>query len=135
LLTPSVENLRNRAERLAPQFVQAEDVVAAEAVECEAELGFEIPSCVENGFTNFAGRRSYCIALTPKNGDVIALSTRLQNAITPVVGRPSGKRLLLDLRTVFPRDDQRLVQILVGQERQLAEELAAEELSLPIGNA
>jgi L-seryl-tRNA(Ser) seleniumtransferase len=45
---------------------------------------------------------------------VIALANRLRTATQPVVGRIENDRLLLDLRTVFPRQDQALVEGILG---------------------
>ncbi len=105
LLTP-LENLRNRAERLAPQMAQADAIASAEAVATESSLGV----------APFAGQTmpSYGVALTPADGHVDRLEKRLAAGPVPVVGRPEAGRLLLDLRTVFPRQDQVLVEAVVG---------------------
>ncbi|MEX2092122.1 MAG: L-seryl-tRNA(Sec) selenium transferase [Pirellulales bacterium] len=106
LLSASVENLRQRAERLAPQIAQADDVESAEAVATENCLGlarYEIEKMP-----------SYAIALSPVGGDVARLDQRLRSAPVPIVGREVAGRLLLDLRTVLPRQDQRLVEIVAG---------------------
>jgi L-seryl-tRNA(Ser) seleniumtransferase len=106
LLSASIENLRQRAERLAPQCAQASDVEFAAAVVSEGYLGL---ARVANDKLP-----SYAIALTPAGGDMRSLSRRLQNAPVPIIGRVEGDRLLLDLRTVLPRQDQRLVEMVVG---------------------
>jgi L-seryl-tRNA(Ser) seleniumtransferase len=104
LLSASIENLRQRAERLAPQLTQAPDVAAAEAMATENSLGtarydVTIGSCA--------------IALSALDGDVDALDERLKSATVPIVGRIEGARLMLDLRTVLPRQDQQLVESIV----------------------
>jgi L-seryl-tRNA(Ser) seleniumtransferase len=106
LLTASVDNLRQRAERLAPQLAQAESIAAAEPVPTENSLG--IACCSERTLP------SYGIALSASDGNLRALDDRLRSAAVPVVGRLENDRLVLDLRTVFPRQDRRLVEIIVG---------------------
>jgi L-seryl-tRNA(Ser) seleniumtransferase len=98
----SVDNLRNRAERLAPQLAHAEGIALAAAIETTSEV-----SALING-----GIASYGIALSPSEGNVEALESRLQSARFPVVGRVEGERLILDLRTVLPRQDRSLVESL-----------------------
>lgn len=106
LLSTSIENLRQRVERLAPQFAQAPDVSAAFAIEQNACLGLsnlspdQIPS--------------YAVALTPAQGDLAALDQRLRNAAVPIFGVRCDERLVIHLRTVFPRQDQALVEMIAG---------------------
>src|SRR4051794_12741894 len=101
-LSVSIENLRNRAERIAPQLAEAEGVALASAV--------ETTSAVSAVFSNEMA--SYGVALSPSDGNVKALEARLQSARFPVVGRVEGERLILDLRTVLPRQDRTLVESL-----------------------
>ncbi len=112
LLTAPVENLRQRAERLAPQLAQAEDVEQAEVIASE--------SCL--GLAPFADDRlpSYAIELTPSH-DVQSLEQRLRDAPTPVIGRVVAGRLRLDLRTVLARQDQRLVETIARQAKSTAQ--------------
>lgn len=134
LLTTSVENLRHRAERLAPQLAQAADIATAEAVPSESGLGV---ACSGGSASQAnAAIASYAVALTPASGDVDSLDTRLRNGVTPIVGRRDGGRLLLDLRTVFPRDDQRLVQLVVGHDAGGGvSPVNIDESSQPVGGA
>jgi L-seryl-tRNA(Ser) seleniumtransferase len=106
LLTAPVDNLRQRAERLAPQLAQAEAIGKAEAIPTENTLG--IAGCVERRLP------SYGIALWAADGDARALDARLRTASLPIVGRLEKDRLVLDLRTVFPRQDLRLVEVIAG---------------------
>jgi L-seryl-tRNA(Ser) seleniumtransferase len=108
LLSTSVENLRQRAERLAPQLAQAADVEIAEAVAIDADDCLGIAGCASQRLA------SYGVSLVATGGDVQALDRRLLAAPIPVVGRRQDDRLVLDLRTVFPRQDQRLVEMIVG---------------------
>jgi L-seryl-tRNA(Ser) seleniumtransferase len=106
LLLAPLENLRNRAERLAPQLAQAEAVRSAEAVATESLLGV----------STLAGQAlpSHGVALVPADDDVAGLDKRLSTGPVAVIGRRERDRLVLDLRTVFPREDQVLVEAVVG---------------------
>jgi L-seryl-tRNA(Ser) seleniumtransferase len=59
------------------------------------------------------GWPSYGVALAAANGDIRMLDERLRSARFPIVGRIEGDRLLLDLRTVLPRQDKALVDALL----------------------
>jgi L-seryl-tRNA(Ser) seleniumtransferase len=106
LATP-IENLQNRAERIAPQVAQAADIASASAVETRSPI---TASMLEGG-----GWPSYAVALKAKDGDVQSLERRLSRGDQPVVGRIENELLLLDLRTVFPRQDTALVQAVAGE--------------------
>jgi L-seryl-tRNA(Ser) seleniumtransferase len=107
LLTTPVENLQNRAERIAPQLAQAAGVASACAVETRSPL---IAAMGE-------GRDwpSYAVALTATDAKTHDLEMRLKTADQPVLGRIEDGRLLLDLRTVFPRQDTALVASIAGE--------------------
>jgi L-seryl-tRNA(Ser) seleniumtransferase len=103
-LGTSVENLRNRAERLAAQLKHVSGVASAAAVETRSPLSAGLAG---------AGRPSYGVALLASDGDVRALDGRLRNARFPIVGRVEGEQLVLDLRTVIPRQDKAIVDALL----------------------
>jgi L-seryl-tRNA(Ser) seleniumtransferase len=105
-LATSVENLKNRAERLAAQLAHVESVASSVAVETHSPLSAE-PAA--------EGRPSYGVALTAKNGDIASLDSQLRRARFPIVGRIEGELLILDLRTVIPRQDKQIVDSLLGQ--------------------
>ncbi len=121
LLATPLENLRNRAERLAPQLAQAEAVASADAAATESSLGV----------APFADRTvpSYGVVLAAADGHVDRMERRLAAGPVPVVGRREGDRLVLDLRTVFPRQDQVLVEAVVGNKPPAAD--AAPESPAP----
>jgi L-seryl-tRNA(Ser) seleniumtransferase len=102
LLSTPLENLRNRAERIAPQVAQATDVASASVVETRSPIAAAL---LDRG-----GWPSYAVALSAANGDLVSLERRLSRGEQPVNGRIENDRLLLDLRTVFPRQDMALVQ-------------------------
>ena len=99
LLTTSAENLRNRAERLAPQAAATAAVAEAQAVADVAYLQGE-PS-------EAAKLPTWCIALRPATGSAERLDESLRAGAPPVFGRLFEDRLLLDLRSVLPRHDVR----------------------------
>ncbi|HEX2477611.1 MAG TPA: hypothetical protein VHK01_22835 [Lacipirellulaceae bacterium] len=104
-LTTPIENLRNRADRLAPQLAKAEGIASAVPVETRSPIAAAL---IDGGWPSFG------IALTPADGNLQGLQQRLTNAPQPVVGRIESERLVLDLRTVFPRQDKLLVESLTG---------------------
>lgn len=101
-LNTPVDNLKNRAERLAPQLNACAAVGEARAIEDVAYLG--------GGSLPTQQLPTWCIAVTPQTASVEQFAKSLRTADTPVVGRIRQNQLLLDLRTVFPRQDQQLVQ-------------------------
>jgi L-seryl-tRNA(Ser) seleniumtransferase len=111
LSTTSVDNLKNRAQRLAPQLAACSCVSAAEAVQDVAWLA---ASAVPTHQLS-----TWCVALTPGEGwTVERLTGALRKGHPAVVGRAQQGRLLLDLRTVFPRQDQQLVEAVAAVAKQ-----------------
>jgi L-seryl-tRNA(Ser) seleniumtransferase len=101
MLSTPVENLKNRAERLAPQMAACEAVAEAQAKEDVAYLG--------GGSVPSQQLPTWCVALRPAQGTVDRLATALRCGETPVVGRVQQDWLLVDLRSVLPRQDQLVV--------------------------
>jgi L-seryl-tRNA(Ser) seleniumtransferase len=104
-LTAPIENLRNRAERLAPQLAKAEAIASAVPMETRSPIAAAL---IDGGWPSFG------VALAPADGDLKGLERRLINSTQPVVGRVENERLVLDLRTVFPRQDKLLVESLTA---------------------
>ena len=103
LLRVSAENLRNRAERLAPQLAALDFIATAEARHSKASLttpddGWEIPG--------------WSVFIRPRSGTASGLLERLANATPAVVGRLAGDWVELNLRSVPPTRDIDLVAIL-----------------------
>jgi L-seryl-tRNA(Ser) seleniumtransferase len=103
-LTVSVDNLRNRAERIAPQLAKADGIASAIPVETRSPLAAALPD----------GIPSYGVALSPAGGDVHLLDKFLRSARFPIHGRIEKDRIIIDLRTVLPRQDTTLIDALVG---------------------
>ncbi|NLX97379.1 MAG: L-seryl-tRNA(Sec) selenium transferase [Rhodopirellula sp.] len=106
LLTTSVENLENRAKRLAPQIAAAPAVAAAEAIASTTFFG--------GGSLPTQEIATWCVAVQPNEMSVDRLATALRLGTPAVMGRIQQGRLLLDLRSVMPRQDQELVAALGG---------------------
>lgn len=100
LLNASVDNLRNRAERLGPQFAAIPGLANAEPL-----AGFT-PLASGGGCHELP---TWHIALSTRSGDVAELAAALRRGSPAVIGRPEGERLKLDLRSVLPRQDLDLV--------------------------
>ncbi len=101
LLATPLENLRQRAERLAPQLAATPPVRSATPVEDTSLLG--------GGSVPEQQQPTWCIALEPEQESVSTLAQRLRLGTPAVMGRIQHDRLLLDLRTVFPAQDTQLV--------------------------
>ena len=116
LLSTPLENLQNRAERLAPQMLATGAVSGAMPVQDVAYLG--------GGSVPTQQIPTWCIALSPVEGtSVDALAASLRTGKIPVVGRIKNDRLLLDLRSVLPRQDMDLV-LAVGSLAKVAADAA-----------
>ena len=102
LLSTSVENLQNRAERLAPQLAACDAIESAEPVEDVSQLG--------GGSAPMHDISTWCVALRGAGRNVDDLSRALRTGSVPVIPRVAHDRLLLDLRSVFPRQDRQLVE-------------------------
>jgi len=109
LLTTSAENLQNRAQRLAPQMAAAEAVEEAEAVSAATYLG--------GGSIPAQELSTWCVALKPSDMSVDRLATALRSGMPSVIGRVQQDRLLLDLRSVLPRQDAQLVDAVEALDR------------------
>jgi L-seryl-tRNA(Ser) seleniumtransferase len=99
LLATPIENLRNRAERLAPQLA-AVGIAGVRAMESDARLLDAV----------LPGQKlsSYACEMTPVRGTAAQLAATLQSLTPSVHGRIEGERLLLDLRGVLPSQDLQL---------------------------
>ena len=101
LLTTSVENLQNRAQRLAPQLAALPVIAKAEAV---AAVTFLTDHALPE-----EQLPTWCLALEPREMKVEQFASALRRATPPVICRTEPNRLLFDLRSVAPRQDQELV--------------------------
>ena len=106
LLGTSVENLRNRAGRLAPQLAASPAVAEANPQPGTTFLAgnpvpsHELPTC--------------SIAVKPDGRSPERLAASLRSSTPPVLGRVEDDKLLVDLRSVLPRQDEKLVAVFNG---------------------
>jgi len=104
MLATSLENLQQRAARLAPQLARSPLVASATVESCHSTLG--------GGSVPTQDIPSWAVVISPRDMTVDALAQRLRCADVPVVGRIADDRIWLDLRTVLPNQDVALVQVL-----------------------
>jgi L-seryl-tRNA(Ser) seleniumtransferase len=106
LLSAPLDNLRTRAQRLAPQLAACPSVASADAIEDTTYLG--------GGSVPTQQLGTWCVALTPAQMSVDRFAARLRCGQPSVVGRVREERLHLDLRSVFPRQDLDLLAAVRG---------------------
>ena len=93
---------------------RAEEIIAALA-------GLPIKACVGEGQAQIGGGTlprsviaSVTVDLIAKNLPLEELATRLRRGSPPVIGYISGGRFKLDLRTIFPAQDETVVRAIRG---------------------
>jgi len=101
LLSTPLENLRQRAERLAPQLAAEPAIDSADVAPDSTFLG--------GGSVPNQQIDTCCVSLKPSRGSVDDLASRLRSGQPSVCGRVKNDALLLDLRTVFARQDEHLI--------------------------
>lgn len=97
MLGVSLEELRARAQRYV------ESIDGAGIAETSAYVG--------GGSLPESAIPSIAVAVSPRTG-ADAAAQALRRASTPIIGRIDEGRLLLDLRTIFPADDARVIAAL-----------------------
>ena len=106
LLATSVENLSGRAERLAPELAATGAVGEAEPVAAVSPVGGESMPVLR--------LPTQCVAIRPEGISLDRLTAALPTSTPSVIGRTEQDRLLLDLRSVIPRQDQELVEAFIA---------------------
>lgn len=103
LLSVSADTLKQRALRIAQGINAKSKQIRAEVIDDLAYLG--------GGSVPTQGMATWCVALIP-NGDLSVndLASRLRQGNPSVFGRIKHDQLRLDLRTVFPAQDNRIVE-------------------------
>ena len=102
LLNTPVENLRQRAEKLSTQLATLPAFTTATPVDDISFLG--------GGSLPNQQLATVCVALVPASGSVNQTAAALRAADPAVFGRVHNNQLLLDLRTVSPSEDQKLLE-------------------------
>lgn len=101
-LSAPLDNLKNRAERLAPQLGATSAVASAEVAEDKTYLG--------GGSVPTQYIPTWCVALMPDKLSVDEFSKALRVGSPSVFGRVQQDRLVLDLRSVMPDQDALIVE-------------------------
>jgi len=97
MLDTPLDNLKHRAEHLAPQLAACSHVESAEVIEEQ--------SCLGGGSVPTQQIRTWAIAVTPKKMSLEQLAGALRMGEPGIWGRVQQNRLQLDLRTVQPEQD------------------------------
>jgi L-seryl-tRNA(Ser) seleniumtransferase len=106
MLAEPAASVRTRARRVLRGLgAERASRAGAEVVGCTAEVG--------GGAMPGAGIPSYALSIRAPRGTAAAFARALRTGPEPVLGRIESDRLLLDLRTVDPRDVPRLIASLV----------------------
>ena len=100
LLDASNDGLRARGKRI---------VTALSTLPISLSLS-ESKSQVGGGTLPRSSISSVTIDLVPKQLTVQEFAARLRAATTPIIGRIANGRLKLDLRTIFPSQDEELIR-------------------------
>lgn len=110
ILNTPLDNLKHRAERLAPQLAVSGLFQSCEAVEGQARLGGgSLPNEI---------LPTWCIAMVPKQGSVETLSKQLRVGEPAVMGRIHDGKFLLDLKAVAPAEDLQILSAIQNLAKQ-----------------
>lgn len=101
MLSMPLENLKLRAEKIVGQIQHLECLQDCAAVEANSMLG--------GGSLPTQEIKSWCVAVSPKEGSPNRLADRLRKFTTPLFSRVSDDRVLLDLRTIQVDQDALVV--------------------------
>jgi len=102
LLGTTAASLRVRAESMARKLGQFASIAQVDSREDTAFLG--------GGAVPAQKIPTWCVRILPASRTLDAFAHALRTCKTPIVGRIQQDRFILDLRTVFPAQDQQLVQ-------------------------
>ncbi len=102
LLSTSSENLKSRAERLAPQLAALSNIESAEVKPGESFLG--------GGSVPTQRLESWCVAIKPSKDSIDTFARSLRTGQQPVFPRVQQDRIWLDLRSIFPNQDLAIVE-------------------------
>jgi L-seryl-tRNA(Ser) seleniumtransferase len=101
-----VDELRPRVERLVAEITRAVgEYVTAEAGTAESQVG--------GGSLPTAGLRTAVIKLSSEKYSPDEINARLRKCEIPIIARIADNRVILDLRTVQPSEDEILARQIV----------------------
>jgi len=104
LLGVPLEQLRERAERMAERVAASPQVHSAEAIQATTYLG--------GGSVPTQQLDTWCVAIQPQRIGLDEFARRLRTATPGVVSRVQQDRLLLDLRSVFADEDEEIAKVI-----------------------
>jgi L-seryl-tRNA(Ser) seleniumtransferase len=120
LISTSLDNLKHRCERLAPQLSASPALAEVEAMPGEA--------FVTSAKLRRERMESWGLALRSAQGTAVELIAALASGTPAVMARQIGDRVWIDLRTVSPREDQQIVLAIEQLGRNHRERSATEEV-------
>ncbi|MDA1178318.1 MAG: L-seryl-tRNA(Sec) selenium transferase [Planctomycetota bacterium] len=106
LLSTKLENIKHRADRLAPQIASSRVVRSAEVVADKSPVG--------GGSLPNEDVPTWCVAIEPRDERCDQLAQRLRLSDPSLMTRVAQDRVRLDLRTVFPHQDMEISQLFAG---------------------
>lgn len=106
MLSMPIDNLKLRAEKVATQLNAASVIGEAKPTEESSMLG--------GGSLPTQKIPTWCVSLTSASGSIDALAAKFRQQQPAIVGRVQKDRLLLDMRTVQPSEDGRLVELIAS---------------------
>ena len=104
MMQASAEELESRAEAIREKIAGAQ--LTAEIVETESVIG--------GGAAPTATLPTRALAITSSNLSSDEIAERLRRNDPPIVARVEDNRVLLDLRTVFPEQDEQVARALLA---------------------
>ncbi|MDB4755780.1 L-seryl-tRNA(Sec) selenium transferase [Mariniblastus sp.] len=104
MLSSSLDNLRNRANRLIPRLEGLSHLDSVKIIEEKSMMG--------GGTIPTQTVPTICLQIKPNKLSVQQFSDRLRCTKNPVFGRIQNDFFLLDLRTIQPRQDRLLIDSL-----------------------
>jgi L-seryl-tRNA(Ser) seleniumtransferase len=107
LVHTPLENLRLRAEHLVEQIRGSKQI---ESVVCIERTGVV--------FSRWT-LRTWCIVVRPAEGDATRFAARLREASPSLAVRIEGEQIVVDLRSVLPRQDQTIVTALTSDHNRI----------------
>jgi L-seryl-tRNA(Ser) seleniumtransferase len=104
---PTISMLRVGAEQLSARATKIAEALAGLPLKVEITKG---AARVGGGTLPQSSVESTVLALLPEGFALEEFSARMRNASPPVIGYIAGKRFRLDLRTIFPGQDENVIR-------------------------
>lgn len=102
MLSTTMDSLRSRAERMLPRLQALAHFESVETVEAQSMLG--------GGSIPTQSVPTICLQLKPKSISVQQLSDQIRKSESPIFGRIQNDAYYLDLRTILPSQDLKVIE-------------------------